>query len=141
MLRKRIIEIVVGLGVALSVLMPRLGWAQQPVVPVATLAQSEAGSPQAVLALGAYLYKNITTDTTTVVKSGVGILHTLTFNAPTATTVVTLYDNTAASGTKIGTITVPASPMPVTLTYDVAFSIGLTVVTGTATSDITVSYQ
>jgi len=54
--------------------------------------------------------------------------------------VVTIYDNTSAAGTIIGTITVPASPMPVTLTYDIAFNTGLTIVTETAASDITVSF-
>lgn len=88
----------------------------------------------------AYQYANITGDATTVVKSGRGYLHTITLNAPTATEVITIYDNTAGSGTKIGTITVPASPQPVTLKYDVAFWTGLTIVTATATSDITVSF-
>lgn len=90
--------------------------------------------------LGGWNYTPITSQTTTVVKSGEGILHTITFNKPTATTVVTVYDNTSAAGTKIGTITVPASPLPVTLTFDAHFRIGLTVVTGTADSDITVTF-
>lgn len=68
-----------------------------------------------------YSYQNITGDATTTVKSGGGYLHTITINAPTATETITIYDSTAGSGTKIGTITVPASPQPVTLTYDVAF--------------------
>lgn len=89
-----------------------------------------------------YSYTNITlaAPTTTVVKTGAGILHTVTFNKPVATAVVTIYDNTAASGTVIGTITVPASPMPVTLTYNVAFATGLTITTATAAQDITVTY-
>ena len=89
-----------------------------------------------------WLYNNIVLDapTTTVVKSGVGVLHTITFNKPVATEVVTIYDNTAASGTLIGTITIPSSPLPITLTYDVTFNTGLTIVTATAASDITVSY-
>lgn len=87
-------------------------------------------------------YNNITsaTPTTTVVKSGAGILHTITLNKPVATAVLTIYDNTAASAPVIGTITIPASPMPVTLTYDAAFSTGLTIKTETAASDITVTY-
>lgn len=90
-----------------------------------------------------YNFTNITAaaPTTTVVATGNGVLHTITFNKPTATSVVTIYNNTAASGTAIGTITVPASPMPVTLTYDVYFSVGLTVLTATAASDITVSWS
>lgn len=79
--------------------------------------------------------------TTTTVKSGAGTLHTITFNKPVATGTVTIYDNTAGSGTLIGTITVPASPMPVTLTYDISFATGLTIVTATAAQDITVSYR
>lgn len=87
-------------------------------------------------------YKPITlaAPTTTVVKSGAGILHSIVFNGPVATGAVTIYDNTAGSGTKIGTITVPASPQPVTLIYDVNFTVGLTIVTATAANDITVSY-
>ena len=88
-----------------------------------------------------FAYANITGDTTTTVKSGKGYLHAITLNAPTATETITIYDNTAGSGTKIGTITIPASPVPVTLFYDVAFWTGLTIVTATAASDITVSYR
>ena len=89
-----------------------------------------------------YSFLNITlaAPTTTVVKTGAGILHTVTFNKPVATAVVTIYDNTAASGTVIGTITVPASPIPVTLTYNAAFGTGLTITTATAAQDITVTY-
>jgi hypothetical protein len=87
-----------------------------------------------------YNYSNITGQSTTVIKAGSGLLHSITFNTPTAAETVTIFDNTAGSGTKIGTITVPASPMPVTLTYDVRFNTGLTLVTATASSDITVSF-
>jgi len=55
------------------------------------------------------------------------------------TETITIYDNTAASGTKIGTATVFAATNPC-LTYDVNFTTGLTVVTATASSDLTVSY-
>lgn len=89
-----------------------------------------------------YSFVNITlaAPTTTVVKTSAGILHTITFNKPVATGVITIYDNTAASGTVIGTITVPASPQPVTLEFDVAFGTGLTITTATAAQDITVSF-
>lgn len=87
-----------------------------------------------------YSYSNITAQATTVARTGAGILHTITFNKPTATAVVTVYDNTAASGTIIATITVPSSPMPVTLTYDASFTTGLTIKTATADSDITVTF-
>jgi len=84
---------------------------------------------------------NITGQATTVVKAAPGVLHTITFNKPVATATVTIYDHpSAASGTKIGTITVPASPQPVTLAYDVNFQKGLTIVTGVADEDITISF-
>ncbi len=86
-----------------------------------------------------YSFLNITGQATAVVKTGTGILHTITFNKPTATAVVTFYDAVTATN-PIGAITVPTSPMPVTLTYDAAFTTGLTVVTATASSDITVTY-
>ena len=96
------------------------------------------GSP--TLVITAYKYANITTDATTTIKSSSGILHSICFNKPTATEVITLYDNTAASGTIIGTITIPTSPLPVCLTYDINFNTGLTILTATALSDITISY-
>lgn len=95
------------------------------------------GSPQFVIT--AYKYLNITGQATTTVKSGSGILHTICVNTPAATETITIYDNTAASGTKIGIVTVFASTNPC-LTYDVNFTTGLTLVTATASSDLTVSY-
>lgn len=86
----------------------------------------------------AFNYSNITSATTTVVKTGAGILHSITVNTTTAFT-ITVYDNTSAAGTKIATIA--ASPaIGSTFTYDVSFSTGLTIVTAGA-SDLTVSYR
>lgn len=83
-------------------------------------------------------YTNITTATTTVVKSGTGILHGIVINTTAAAT-ITIYDNTSAAGTKIATIA--ASPaIGSTFTYNVAFATGLTIVTAGA-SDITVAYN
>ena len=81
--------------------------------------------------------------TTTVVKSGSGFFHSLTINTAAANAVITIYDNIAASGTKIATITQPATLIESsqTIIYDVAFSTGLTIVTATAAQDITVSYR
>lgn len=80
---------------------------------------------------------NISTATTTTVKSGSGFLNRLVINT-TAAGAITIYDNTAASGTKIATL--PASAVVGTYTYQGRFAIGLTIVTAAA-SDITVSYQ
>ena len=92
--------------------------------------------------IAGYSYNAITAaaPTTTVVKAGAGILHTITFNKPVATGVVTIYDAASATGTPIAIITTPASPIPVTLTYDTAMGTGITIVTATAAQDITVSF-
>lgn len=90
-----------------------------------------------------FSYSNITlaAPTTTVVKAGSGVLNTVTINGPAATGTISIFDNTAASGTSIAVITTPASPLPVTLEFNVRFSIGLTIVTATAAQNITVSYK
>ena len=87
-----------------------------------------------------YSYKNITTTTTTLVKSGAGILHTLTLTKPVATGTIAIYDGIDATGTLIGTITVPANPQPSTLTFNAHVLVGITIVTGTAAQDITVTF-
>jgi hypothetical protein len=88
-----------------------------------------------------YISANITTQTTTLVVTGSGVLHTITFNKPTATGTVTIYNGIDAGGTVLGTITTPSSPQPFTLTYDIAFGAGLTIVTETANQDITITYS
>lgn len=85
-------------------------------------------------------YSYITTQTTTLVKTGAGVLHSITFNNPTATATVKIVDGLSDTTPVIALITVPASPQPVSLFYDVIFTTGLTVVTGVASCNITVSY-
>lgn len=91
-----------------------------------------------------YTYTPITAaaPTTTVVATGKGILHAIDYTA-VATGVITIYDNTAASGTKIRTITSPATILQneVNKVLDIAFSKGLTIVTSTAAQDIVVAWQ
>lgn len=88
--------------------------------------------PQAVNA-----FKNINSATTTVVKVGGGMLHSITINTPVAGA-ITVFDNTAASGTIIGLVTTTANSQG-TLIYDCEFRTGLTILTATA-NDITVNY-
>lgn len=78
--------------------------------------------------------------TTTVVKATPGVLHTITFNKPVATGVITVYDAATATGTPVAIITTPASPIPVTLFYDIRMDVGITITSATAAQDITVSY-
>lgn len=84
---------------------------------------------------------NIATATTTTVKSGAGFLHTVCVNSlGTVASTVTIYDNTAGSGTKIATINSLA--LLGCQTYDGTFATGLTVVTtGTAAPDVTISWR
>lgn len=87
-------------------------------------------------------FLNIAGAATTVVKADKGILRAIVINKAVATGVVTVYDNTAASGTKIATITQPAAVVQsqATLTYNVRCATGITVVTSAA-DDITVTYE
>lgn len=101
------------------------------------MAQSPASCPTS---LTACKYNDITTNTTTTVKSGPGYLHTVTINTKGATAnVLTIYDNTAGSGTKIATLDTTGGSQ--TFEFDVGFATGLTIVTATGTAaDVTVSY-
>jgi hypothetical protein len=87
-------------------------------------------------------YLNITAATAgTVVKAGPGQLFAINLQNMAIGSVLTVFDNTAASGTKIATYTQGAAALvsPVTLFYDLKFNIGLTIVT-TNTNDITVTF-
>jgi hypothetical protein len=86
------------------------------------------------------LYANIVlaAPTTTVVKSGSGILVGVVCNTPASGAVATVYDNTAGSGTKIATILGTAQS---SLKFDCRFATGLTVVTSTAAADWTFIYR
>jgi hypothetical protein len=78
---------------------------------------------------------------TTVVKSGAGVLRSVIINKAIALGVITMYDNTTATGTVLGIITNPAVLLQsqVPIDYNVKFGTGLTVVTSAA-DDITVAY-
>lgn len=84
--------------------------------------------------------KNITTTTTTLVKSGAGFLYKIVFNKPVATGTVE-YDDAVTNTNPMGTVTTPANPQPYTLEINAAFSTGLSITTGTAAQDITVIYR
>lgn len=86
-------------------------------------------------------YKNINTNTTTVVKSGPGVLKRIVVNKDGNTSnTCTIYDNTSGTGTIIGTID-PVNAQ-IVFEYDVVFNTGLTIVTATGTAaDLTIVYQ
>jgi len=84
-----------------------------------------------------YLHQYISTATTTTVKSGVGVLKAITIGETAAAT-ITVYDNTAGSGTVIAVL--KASIAEGTYEFNVSFTTGLTIVTAGA-SKLTVSYR
>lgn len=83
-----------------------------------------------------YNYRNITTNTTTLVKTGAGILKSITVNTTAAGT-IGIFDAVTATN-PIGTL--KASVAEGTYEFNIGFGTGLTIVTGAA-SDITVSYR
>jgi hypothetical protein len=97
-------------------------------------------------------YRNLTGNATATVKSGAGYLHAIAVNDNNTGGTITIYDNTAASGTKIATLQL-ATPSggllsttglqaPVALPIGVVFTTGLTIVTaGSSNNDITVCYK
>lgn len=113
--------------------------ASKPWCAVAAIFKPVVVGVQGVVTIGGYNPTNITSKTTTVVKTGPGVFRGIVINAPGSTDTLTVYDNTAASGTKIGTITVTAGFPYI---YDAAFTTGLTVVSGGGTAgDYTVLWK
>jgi hypothetical protein len=97
----------------------------------------------------AYQWVNIAGSTSaTSVIDGPAVLHTMTVNTAGASSVITLFNLSAANCTgtpstnKIGTYTLPASGvLPGSLLYDLNVSNGICVQDGTAASDKTIVYS
>jgi len=86
-------------------------------------------------------FGHITTAATTILKNTPGKLHSITVNTTAvATSTITIYDNTAGSGTVIGIITSSSGLQLTTLKYNVPFNVGLTIVS-TGAWDLTISYE
>jgi len=88
-----------------------------------------------------YNYRRINANGTTTLQTGGGVLRSVTIAVVgAAANVLTIYDNTAGSGTVIlNASTVLTAPC--TWTLDAGFNTGLTVVLATGTAaDITVTY-
>jgi hypothetical protein len=82
----------------------------------------------------------ISTATTTTVKTGVGVVHAISIVGGTLGA-ITVYDNTAASGTTILPTFTPTAALPCpSIILDETFTVGLTVVTAAATI-INISYR
>lgn len=91
--------------------------------------------------LFSYQYVNITSNTSTVVKSSPGFFHAFIVSTKgAASNTATVFDNTSCSGTKIATIDTTVTGA--TYVYDVTFNTGLCIQTATGTAgDFTISYR
>lgn len=88
----------------------------------------------------AYSFKNITTNTTTDVKDGPGVLYRLVFNKPVSGSTVTVYDEVSGGTTlHIGIVTNTTDVKPYVHEFNVKFKNGLQIVTS-GSDDITVVY-
>ena len=76
-----------------------------------------------------YSFLNMSTTVSTLIKSGNGILHAIVVNTGAAG-IVTVYDNTAGSGTKIATL--KSGVAEGTYTFDLKFDNGLYVIPAAA---------
>jgi hypothetical protein len=87
-------------------------------------------------------FSNLLANATTTVKSGAGTLVGININTKGASAnTLTIYDNTAGSGTKIGTVDTVNGVIG-HIPFKAAFATGLTVVIATGTAaDITVIYR
>ena len=83
----------------------------------------------------------ITTQATTLVKSGEGILFGIDYS-PTASGKIEIFDDIVATGTAIRTITTPATLLQseVTKNLGIAMTTGITIKTSGANQDIIVWY-
>lgn len=87
-------------------------------------------------------FSHITTNTTTTVKSGAGVLRRIVINTKgSGANTLTIYNNTSGSGTTIGIIDT-VNGVSGHFEYGVSFSTGLTIVTANGTAaDVTVIYE
>jgi hypothetical protein len=121
---------------------PTVDSAGRSIVTLGTLLSGEDTTNSVFKVEHQFSYQNITTNATTTVKSGAGLLHGIVINTKGASAnVLTIYDNTAASGTKIGTVDTVNGVIG-TIRYDAKFTTGLTILTATGTAaDVTVIYR
>jgi hypothetical protein len=98
---------------------------------------------QGELHTGRAIYAQSGTVAAQVLKYGAGILHGAIFGDVTAGSVITIYDNTAASGTVLfasGSMEKKVNPFHVDF-FGTPFSIGLTLTIATQDSNVTLVYE
>lgn len=78
--------------------------------------------------------------TTGTIKAAAGFLHSVVYNTHTAGGTYAIYDSAGTSATVIGIAAPGAALAPLTSIYDVKFTTGLTILSGSL-CDLTVSYR
>jgi hypothetical protein len=125
-----------------------------PVIPQATIAASKPWASVAaifkpvilgvtgVMSIAGYNYTHMTSATTTLVKTGPGVLHAIVVNTGVASATIEFDDALTHTSPVIGIITCQASTVgqPVSCVYDVSFTTGLSITTSGAT-DITIVWR
>lgn len=88
-----------------------------------------------------FLPLNLFANATTLVKTGEGILHTITINTKGASSnTLKIYDGLTASGTLLATVDTTITVT--TLLFDFKFFTGLCIVIGTGTAaDVTIMWR
>ena len=97
--------------------------------------QSGIGSKEA---LAAFLFANITSNATTVIKDSAGMLYGITINKAGTSSTATVFDGTTGSGVKLGVLD---TTVVGTVGYSTWMRTSITTVTsGSSAADITVIY-
>ena len=118
--------------------------ASKPWAAVSAIFRPVAVGIQGTVHIGGYNYTNITSATTTLIKTGAGLLHAIIVNTPVASGVIEFDDALTHTTPKIGTITFPGTLLsdgPISVIYDVTFNTGLSITTTTSGQDITVVWR
>ena len=77
-----------------------------------------------------------------VVPSCSGYLHTVTFSADTTANTLSIYDGTSTAGTLRAKVVTPTATVPVTLTFDIQFYVGMFYsLAGATTPNITIAWE
>lgn len=104
-----------------------------------TAAIGAAGTGVAAVAQAGASKTNITTATTTQVKSGAGILSKVIIGTAVSAATISIYDATSGTTNPISVITCPATAVPFDVEFNCTVATGIRVITSGAT-DVTVVY-
>ena len=95
--------------------------------------------------LGPYSFSRVTSSVGTAqIKTGAGLLHSITVNTPTSQATIALYDGTSSGGTQIVNFSTLTGTAPFYTEYDVQFFAGLFASwsnSSTTNPDITIAYR